>query len=123
MSGGPTAEERIAQLLARGHAQRLAAGLAIYEARQQLAPLRSAVGLLGVAARAMSPGGAAAGVIRPAARWLVAHPWLGPALATGAIRLLRRRPFALLLAAATGAAAWWLLRPPAKHAEGPEPQG
>ena len=120
---GPTADERIAQLLARGHAQRLAAGLAIYESRQQLAPLRSAVGLLGVAARVMSPGGDAAGVIGPAARLLVAHPWLGPALAASAMRLLRRRPFAFLLAAAAGAGAWWLLRPAAKHAEGLEAQG
>jgi hypothetical protein len=106
----PRNEDRIALLLAQGEAQRLAAALAIHEARGQLAPLRSAVGVVGVVTRALSPGGAG-GAIGALARLLVGHPMLSSALLAGGWRLLRARPAALLVAAAAGAAAWWLLRP------------
>jgi hypothetical protein len=104
------AEERIAQLKAQAHAQRLAAQLAILEAREQLAPLRSAAAVIGVAARALSPAGAG-GAIGRLGRFGLGHPWLASTAIGLAWRLLRRRPLALLLAAAAGAAAWWLLRP------------
>jgi len=116
-------EERIAQLLANAEVQRLAAELAIYEAREQLAPLRSAAGVLGVTARALAPSVATGRVIEAAARFVVGHPWLGSALAAGAMRLLRRRPLALLLAGATAAAAWWLLRPEPRPADKMERPG
>ena len=50
-------EDRIAHLQAQAHVQRLATQLAIFEAREQLAPLRSAAGVLSMAVRALSPGG------------------------------------------------------------------
>ncbi len=107
---GPHGEDRIALLLAQGEAQRLAAGLAIHQARGQLAPLRSAVGVIGLVARALSPSGVG-GTIGAVARFVIARPALGSALLAGGWRLLRARPLALLLAAAAGAAAWWLFRP------------
>jgi len=69
-------EDRIAHLQAQAHAQRLATQLAIFEAREQLAPLRSAAGVLSMAVRALSPGGAAGGTIGRLARFGVGHPWL-----------------------------------------------
>jgi hypothetical protein len=110
MNGLP-AEERIAQLRARAQAERLATQLAILEAREQMAPLRSAAGVIGVAVRALSPGGSG-GAIGRLGRFGIDHPWLASTVAGLVWRLLRRRPLALLLAAAAGAAAWWLLRPP-----------
>lgn len=121
MSSQPV-EERIAQLMARAQAQRLAAQLAIFEAREQLAPLRSAAGVLGVAARALSPKGTTGSLIATASRFLIGHPWLASAVTAGAWRLLRRRPISLLIAVAAGAAAWWLFRPIARPADGAERQ-
>lgn len=116
-------EERIAQLLARAQAERVAAEFAIYEVREQFAPLRSAAGVLGAAARVLSPGGAAGDVIGTTARLAVRNPWLTSVVVAGAARLLRRRPIALLLPAAAAAAAWWLLRPAPRPANGPEGPG
>jgi len=107
-------QERIAQLQARAHAQRLAAQLAILEVREQLVPVRSAVGMIGAAARVFSPRGSAGGTIAALAKLGVSHPWFASAVAAVAMRMLRRRPLALLLAAAAGAAAWWLFRPAGK---------
>jgi len=104
-------EQRIAQLQAQGQAQRLAAQLAIFEAREQLAPLRSVAGVIGLAVRALSPGAAAGGAVGRLARFGVGHPWISSTVGTVAWRLLRRRPVALLIAALAGAAAWWLWRP------------
>jgi len=106
--------EKIAELQARAHAQRLAAQLAILEAREELAPLRAAAGMIGAAARVLSPGGAVGGILGTLAKSGMRHPWLVSTAAGVALRLLRRRPIALLIAAAAGAAAWWLLRPPAQ---------
>jgi len=117
------AEERIAQLKAQAHAQRLAAQLAILEARDQLAPLKSAAGVIGMAVHALSPQGAAGGAIGRLARFGVGHPWISSTAATLAWRLLRRRPMALLMAAAAGAAAWWLFRPMARAGDDGEPPG
>ena len=64
----PDAEERIAQLQAQAHAQRLGAQLAILEAREQLAPVKSAVGVIGMVVRALSPSNAAGGSIGRARR-------------------------------------------------------
>lgn len=115
------AEERIAQLQAQGHAQRLATQLAIFEAREQLAPLASAAGVIGVAVHALSPSGAAGGAIGRLARFGVGHPWISSTVGTVAWRVLRRRPIALLAAAAAAAAAWWLLRSRAPSGELREP--
>lgn len=109
-------EERIAQLQAQAQAQRLAAQLAILQAREQLAPLKSAAGVIGMAVHALAPGGAAGGTIGTLAKFGIAHPWISSAAGTFAWRLARRRPLVMLLAAAAGAAAWWLLRP-ARHAD------
>ena len=119
----PAVEERIAQLQAQAHAQRLAAQLAILEARDQLAPLKSAAGVIGMAVRALSPGGAAAGAVGKLTRFGIGHPWLMSTTATVAWRLLRRRPVALLIAAAAGAGAWWLLRPATPSKTEQEPPG
>ena len=114
-------QERIARLQASAHAQRLAAQLAIIEARDELAPLRSAAGLIRTVVRVFSPAGTAGGMIGTAARLGISHPWLGPAVAAAALRLLRRRPLAFLLAAAAGVTAWWLFRPSRSpgNAQGP----
>jgi hypothetical protein len=111
---------RIAQLLAEGQAHRLATQLAIHEAREQLAPLRSVAGFVGGVARLVSRGsttGRFAGVLT---RLGAGHPWTASTLALAAWRLLRRHPAATLAALGAGAAAWWLLRPtmPATDAEG-----
>lgn len=121
MNGLPS-EERIAQLQAQASAQRLAAQLAILEARDQLAPLKSAAGVIGMAVHALAPGGAAGGAIGKLAKFGIGHPWLSSTLGSLAWRLVRRRPVALLIAAAAGAAAWWFLRPNARPgaAQGPE---
>lgn len=111
-------EERIAHLKASAQAERLAAEVAIFEARGQLAPLRSAAGVVHLAVRALSPKGGAGGPIAIGSRYLIGHPWLASAVMAGAMRLLRRRPVALLLALAAGAAAWWLFRPTAGPAGG-----
>ena len=81
-----TAEERIAHLMARAQAERLAAEVAIFEARGQLAPLRSAAGVLQLAVRALSPKGTAGSLIATGSRYLVGHPWLASALTAGALR-------------------------------------
>jgi hypothetical protein len=117
---GPAAE-RIAQLQAQGHAQRLAAQLAILEAREQLAPLSSAAGVIGAAVHALSPSGAAGGTIGRLARFGVGHPWVSSTVGTLAWRVLRGRPIALLVAAVTAAAAWWLLRPRGQSGDRREP--
>jgi hypothetical protein len=109
----PAAEERIAQLQAQAQAQRLAAQLAIFEAKEQLAPLKSAAGVFGMAVRALSGGGTAGGTLARLAKFGIGHPWVSSTLGTLAWRLVRRRPIALLSAAAAGIAAWWLLRTPA----------
>ena len=114
-------EERIAQLQARAHVQRLAAQLAIFEARDQLAPLKSAAGVIGMAVHALSPGGAAGGTIGKLAKFGIGHPWLSSTAATLAWRVVRRRPIVLLIAAAAGAAAWWLFRPTAQSSNPQEP--
>ncbi len=116
-----SADGRIAQLKAEAHAQRLAAQLAIFEAREQLAPLKSAAGMVGMAVRALSPQGAAGSAIGRFARFGIGHPWISSTAATFAWRLLRRRPVVVLVAAAAGATAWWLLRPTAGDGSGPEP--
>jgi hypothetical protein len=118
---GPAVEERIAQLQAQAQAQRLAAQLAIFEAKEQLAPLKSAAGVLGMAVHALSPGGAAGGTIGKLAKFGIGHPWVSSTLGTLAWRLVRRRPTALLIAAAAGAAAWWLFRPTAQSTGRQEP--
>jgi hypothetical protein len=115
------AEQRIALLQARGHAQRLSAQLALLEAGEQLAPLRTVARVLGGTARAFAPGkagGSVAGWLGRAGR---DHPWLTSVLAAGALRWLRRSPLALVLAAAGAGAAWWLLRSSASSASTPEP--
>lgn len=104
------AEERIAQLQARAQAQRLAAQLAILEAREQLAPLRSAAGVIGAAAQALSPSGGR-GLVGLLAKLGLRHPSIAATLAVAGWRLARRRPLALLTAACAGAVAWWLFRP------------
>ena len=106
-------EERIAHLKASAQAERLAAEVAIFEARGQLAPLRSAAGVVRLAVRAFSPTVGAGGLIVTGSKYLIGRPWLASALMAGAMRLLRRHPVALLLALASGAAAWWLFRPTA----------
>ncbi len=116
------AEERIAQLQARAHAQRLAAQLAMLEAREQMAPLRSAYGVISAAARMLSPKQPARSVAGALTRFGLDHPWLSSALAAAAVRTVRRWPLAVALGAGIGAAAWWLLRPTAsKVAEQAEP--
>ena len=85
----PAVEERIAQLQAQAHAQRLAAQLAIFEARDQLAPLKSAAGVIGMAVHALSPGGTAAGAVGKLTRFGIGHPWLTSTAAGLAWRLLR----------------------------------
>jgi hypothetical protein len=112
----------IAQLQARAQAQRLGAQLAILETREQLAPLRTAAAVIGAAARALSPGGAVGGAVGALTRLGVGHPWVSSALAAAALRLVGRRPIAVLIAAATGAAAWWLLRPTAQPGRAQEPR-
>ena len=119
MNGLPV-EERIAQLQAQANAQRLAAQLAILEARDQLAPLKSAAGVIGMALHALAPGGAAGRPIVKLARFGIGHPWVSSTIGALAWRLVRRRPIALLVAAAAGAAAWWLLR---KSARSDAPEG
>jgi hypothetical protein len=116
---GHSAEERIAQLQARGQAQRLAAQLAMLDAREQLAPLRTAAAVIGVAARALSPSGAAGGAAGRLMRFGIGHPWVSSAVAAGVLRVVKGRLIALLLAAAAGAAVWWLRRP---ASEMPDPQ-
>ena len=105
------AGERIAQVQARALAQRLAAQLAILEAREQLAPLGSAYRVIAAAARVFSPDRSAGGVIAALARFGLGHPWLTSGLAATSLRVARRRPLAMVLAAGVGAAAWWLLQP------------
>lgn len=105
------AEQRIALLQARAQAQRLSAQMALLEAGEQLAPLRTAARLIGGTARVFSrasTGGSVAGWLGKAGR---EHPWLTSVAAAGVLRWVRRRPVALLLAAAGAGAAWWLLRP------------
>jgi len=119
---GRTAEERIAELQARAQAQRLAAQLAILEAREQLAPLRTAAAVIGAAARALSPGGAVGGTVGRLVKFGAGHPWIIPAVSAATLSLVRRRPIAVLLAAAAGAAAWWLLRPTARPGGAQEPR-
>jgi hypothetical protein len=116
-------EERIAQLRARGQAQRLAAQLALLEARAQLAPLRSTLGAVRGVARILSGRSAAGGTLGAAAHFGIAHPSL--LLAVGGIvwRALRRRPVGLLLAVGLGAAAWWLLRPAPARSDGAPEEG
>lgn len=114
-------EERMAQLQAQAHAQRLAAQLAILEARDQLAPLKSAAGVIGMAVHALAPGGAAGSAIGKLAKFGIGHPWLSSTAGTLAWRLVRRRPLVILLAAAAGAATWWLLRPARRSDGHPEP--
>lgn len=110
----PDAEERIAQLQAQAHAQRLGAQLAILEAREQLAPVKSAVGVIGMVVRALSPSNAAGGSIGRLARFGIGHPWISSTVGAFAWRVLRRRPLVLLIAAGAGAAAWWLTRSSAR---------
>lgn len=111
------AEERIAQLEARAQAQRLAAQLAMLEAREQLAPLRSAYGFVSAAAGALSPNRPASGLLGSAARFGIGHPWLASAVAAAALRGARRQPLVVALATGVGLAAWWLLRAPSTGAE------
>jgi hypothetical protein len=106
---GP-AEERIALLLARGHSQRLAAQLALLDAREQLAPLRTAATTLSAAAGLFSSRSSVGGALRSLAGFAIGKPQLVLPIVTLAWSLLRRRPLALTLAAAAAAAAWWLLR-------------
>jgi len=108
---GRSAEERIAHLQARAQAQRLAAQLAMLEAREQLAPLRTAAVVIGAAARALSPAGAAGGAAGRLMRFGIGHPWVSSAVAAGVLRVVKGRLIALLLATAAGAAVWWLRRP------------
>ncbi len=107
-----TPAERIAQLQARGQAQRLAAQLAILEAREQLAPLRSAYSAVGAAARLLSPGRPASNVLGAWVRFGISHPWLSSVISAAALRTARRRPLPLALAVGIGALAWWLMRAP-----------
>jgi hypothetical protein len=118
---GRAAAERIAQLQALAQAQRLAAQLAIFEAREQLAPLKSAAGVVGAAVHAFSPGGVAGSAIGRLARFGVGHPWLSSTAAGLLWRALRRRPLAVLAAVAAAGAAWWLLRPSAADGQRQEP--
>jgi hypothetical protein len=118
---GHSAEERIAQLQARGQAQRLAAQLAMLDAREQLAPLRTAAAVIGVAARALSPSGAAGGAAGRLMRFGIGHPWVSSAVAAGVLRVVKGRLIALLLAAAAGAAVWWLRRPASEMPDRQEP--
>jgi hypothetical protein len=119
---GPAAEERIAQLQARAQAERLATQLAIHEAREELAPLRSAAGVIGAAARALSAGATAGGIASTLAKTGMRYPWVASIAAGAALKVLRRRPITLLIAAAAGAAAWWLLRPPARERNAAPPE-
>ncbi len=105
-----SAEERIAQLLAQGHAHRLATQLAIHEARVQLAPLRTVAAFVGAVAGVVSRSSATSGVTHALKRFGVGHPWATSTLAMVAFRLLRGRPLATLAAAAAGAVTWWMLR-------------
>lgn len=102
------AEERIAQLLARAQAQRLAAQLAIIEAQEQLAPLRSGMHMVRAVAGAFAPGRAADGVVSALAKFGLGHPWLVSAVGAAVLRAALRRPLALVLAVAVGAAVRWL---------------
>jgi hypothetical protein len=108
----PPAEERIALLQARGEAQRLSAQLAVLETKQQLTPLRAAAGVVGLAAKSLSPGQPAGNAVSALAKFGVGRPWLMSALSSLALQLLRRHPLIFGLALAGGAVAWWLLRPP-----------
>lgn len=110
--------DRIALLLAEGHAHRLATQLAIHEAREQLAPLRSVAGVVGGVARLVSRGSTAGKVAGMLTRLGAGHPWTASTLAVAAWRLLRRHPAATLAAVGAGAAAWWLLRPSMPVTEG-----
>lgn len=118
---GRSAEERIAHLQARAQAQRLAAQLAMLEAREQLAPLRTAALVIGAAARALSPAGAAGGAAGRLMRFGIGHPWVSSAVAAGVLRVVKGRLIALLLAAAAGAAVWWLQRPASETRDRQEP--
>jgi hypothetical protein len=116
-------EERIAQLRARGQAQRLAAQLALLEAREQLAPLRSTLGAVRGVARIFSGRSGAGGTLGAAARFGIAHPSLLLTVGGIAWRALRRRPVGLLLAVGLGAVAWWLLRPAPARSDGAPAEG
>jgi hypothetical protein len=119
MTGPGQAEERIALLQARGQGQRLAAQLALLEAREQLAPLRSAAGTVAAAARLFSPGSSIGEGLRSLVRVGLGRPQLVLPVATLAWGLLRRRPFAVAIAAAAGTLAWWLFRGPAGEGSRP----
>ncbi len=118
---GHSAEERIAQLQARAQAQRLAAQLALLDAREQLAPLRTAAVVIGVAARALSSSAGAGGAAGRLMRFGIGHPWVSSAVAAGVLRVVKGRLIALLLAAAAGAAVWWLRRPMSELPDRQEP--
>lgn len=109
----PPSDERIALLQARGEAQRLSAQLAVLEARNQFTPLRAAAGVVGLAAKSLSPGQPAGNAVSALAKFGAGRPWLMSALSSLALRLLRRHPLTFGLALAGGAVAWWLLRPQA----------
>lgn len=109
-------EERIALLQARAEAQRLSAQFALLESRRQLSPLRAAAGVMGLAAKALSPGRPAGNAASALARFGAARPWLTSTVAGLAWRLLRRHPLSFGLALLGGAVAWWLLRPQAGSA-------
>lgn len=110
-------EERIGLLQARAEAQRMSAQLALLESRRQLSPLRAAAGVVGLAAKALSPGRPAGNGASALARLGAARPWLTSTVASLAWRLLRRHPLSFGLALLGGAVAWWLLRPPADRAD------
>lgn len=111
-------EERIALLQARGHSERLAAQLALLEAREQLAPLQSAAGTVAAVARLFSPHSSIGEALRSLVRVGLGRPQLVLPLATLAWGLLRRRPFAVAIVAAAGAVAWWLFRGPPAEGSG-----
>jgi len=119
---GVDANERIALLQARAHSERLAAQLALLDAREQTASLRSAAGTVLSLVRLFSAESKLGSVLRSLARLGLGRPQLLLPAATLAWGALRRRPLALLLAIAAGATAWWLLRrePPGRQDESPQ---
>ena len=106
------AEQKIAELLMRGQVQRLAAQIAMIEARAQLEPARSTLALIGAATKTMSSSASRAPLLSMALQFSRAHPWLTSASVGTVLRWVKRRPLLYLLAGGVGYGVWRLTRPP-----------
>lgn len=105
-------EQKITELLMRGQVQRLAAQIALIEARAQLEPARSTLALIGAAARMMSSSASRAPLLSMALQFTRAHPWLTSASVGTVFRWVKRRPLLYALAGGAGYGVWRLTRAP-----------